>query len=75
MRLPFALSKRGPWAWLREGILEDKKFLADLSANCKTKGAEHAENQKLRSQELLALADTIKVGVGVFAWEVMHESL
>jgi len=44
-----------------KGILEDKKFLADLSTNCKTKGAEHAENQKLRSQELLALADTIKV--------------
>jgi len=44
-----------------KGIVEDKKFFADLSANCQTKGAEHAENQKLRSQELLALADTIKV--------------
>ena len=44
-----------------KGIVEDKKFLADLQTDCKTKGAEHEENQKLRSQELLALADTIKV--------------
>jgi septal ring factor EnvC (AmiA/AmiB activator) len=44
-----------------KGLLEDKKFLADLEKNCKTKAAEHEENMKMRSQELLALADTIKV--------------
>jgi len=44
-----------------KALLDDKKFLADLDKNCKTKAAEHDENQKLRSQELLALADTIKV--------------
>merc|ERR1719272_1617217 len=44
-----------------KALLEDKKFLADLSKNCATKGDEHAANMKLRSQELLALADTIKV--------------
>merc|ERR1719181_2377743 len=44
-----------------KGILEDKKFLADLEKDCGTKGAEHEENVKLRTQELLALADTIKV--------------
>merc|ERR1719162_2663320 len=44
-----------------KALLEDKKFLADLSKNCKTKAAEHDANQKLRSEELLALADTIKV--------------
>lgn len=44
-----------------KALLEDKKFLADLSTNCKTKEAEHDENVKLRSQELVALADTIKV--------------
>merc|ERR1719460_3172142 len=44
-----------------KGILEDKKFLADLEKDCGTKGAEHEENMKLRGQELLALADTIKV--------------
>merc|ERR1740133_499609 len=44
-----------------KGMLEDKKFLGDLKKNCATKGDEHAANQKLRSQELLALSDTIKV--------------
>jgi len=44
-----------------KGLLEDKKFLADMEKNCATKGEENAANQKLRSEELLALADTIKV--------------
>jgi outer membrane murein-binding lipoprotein Lpp len=44
-----------------KGLLEDKKFLADLDKNCALKKAEHEENMKMRSQELLALADTIKV--------------
>jgi len=44
-----------------KALLEDKKFLGDLAKNCKTKAEEHAANQKLRSEELLALADTIKI--------------
>merc|ERR1719316_2240446 len=44
-----------------KALLEDKKFLGDLKKNCATKGEEHAANQKLRSEELLALADTIKI--------------
>merc|ERR1719265_2616668 len=44
-----------------KGLLEDKKFLADLKKNCATKAAEHEENVKMRSQELLALADTVKI--------------
>jgi len=44
-----------------KALLEDKKFLADLDKNCALKTKEHDENTKLRSQELLALADTIKV--------------
>merc|ERR1719313_2504830 len=44
-----------------KALLEDKKFLADLKKNCATKGEEHAANMKLRSEELLALADTIKI--------------
>merc|ERR1719263_2497794 len=43
-----------------KALLEDKKFLANLAKDCKTKAAEHDANQKLRSEELLALADTIK---------------
>merc|ERR1719271_138088 len=44
-----------------KALLEDKKFLADLDKNCKLKTKEHDENVKLRGQELVALADTIKV--------------
>merc|ERR1719226_183009 len=42
-------------------LLEDKKFLADLEKSCATKTAEWEERSKTRSEELLALADTIKV--------------
>merc|ERR1719335_410680 len=44
-----------------KALAEDKKFLADLDKNCKTKAEEHAANMKLRGEELLALADTIKI--------------
>merc|ERR1712216_866451 len=44
-----------------KSLLEDKKFLADLKKNCATKADEHAANMKLRGEELLALADTIKI--------------
>jgi len=44
-----------------ESLLEDKKFLADLSKNCAIKEKEWAIICKTRSEELLALADTIKI--------------
>merc|ERR1719378_48860 len=44
-----------------KALLEDKKFLANMDKDCATKTAEHEENMKLRAQELLALADTIKI--------------
>jgi len=44
-----------------ESLLEDKKFLADLEKNCATKEKEWAIICKTRSEELLALADTIKM--------------
>merc|ERR1719407_280416 len=44
-----------------KSLLDDKKFLADLDKNCALKTKEHDENMKLRSQELVALADTIKI--------------
>jgi len=44
-----------------KALLEDKKFLADLDKNCAVKTKEHEENMKLRGEELLALADTIKI--------------
>merc|ERR1740121_892523 len=45
----------------KKALLEDKKFLADLEKNCDTKTAEWEERSATRSQELLALADTIKI--------------
>jgi len=44
-----------------EDLAESKKFLADLDVNCENKKKEWAEYQKVQAQELLALADTIKV--------------
>merc|ERR1719159_2420835 len=44
-----------------EALIEDKKFLADLEKNCATKQAEWETIVKTRNEELLALADTIKV--------------
>jgi len=39
----------------------DQEFLKELEKNCKTKTAEWEERQKTRAEELVALADTIKV--------------
>merc|ERR1719353_1500159 len=44
-----------------DALAEDKKFLADMAKNCKTKEAEWEVIVKTRNEELLALADTIKV--------------
>merc|ERR1711862_424005 len=44
-----------------ESLLDDKKFLADLEKNCAIKEKEWAIICKTRSEELLALADTIKM--------------
>jgi hypothetical protein len=45
----------------KEGLEEDKKFLADLDKNCDTKKVEWEAYKKLQAEEQLALADTIKV--------------
>merc|ERR1719440_835741 len=39
----------------------DKKFVADLEKNCAAQTKMHEENVAMRGQELVALADTIKV--------------
>jgi len=44
-----------------EGLVDDKKFLEDLDKNCEIKQKLFDENVKYRSQELVALADTIKM--------------
>jgi hypothetical protein len=44
-----------------ESLAADKEFLADLDKTCATKEKEWDARQKLRSEEMLALADTIKI--------------
>jgi septal ring factor EnvC (AmiA/AmiB activator) len=44
-----------------EALAEDKKFLADMEKNCAKKQEEWDVIVKTRNEELLALADTIKV--------------
>jgi septal ring factor EnvC (AmiA/AmiB activator) len=44
-----------------KSLMEDEAFLKDLEKNCKTKEAEWATRCKIRAEELLALADTIKM--------------
>jgi len=44
-----------------ESLVEDKKFLGELEKGCSTKTAEWQVICKTRSEELLALADTIKM--------------
>lgn len=42
-------------------LKEDTQFLADLQKNCGTREAEYEVVKKTRQEELLALADTIKI--------------
>merc|ERR1719390_138195 len=44
-----------------KSLAEDEQFLKDLQTDCKTKDEEWATRQKLRAQEVLAIADTIKI--------------
>merc|ERR1719440_2375237 len=58
-----------------EALAEDKKFLADLEKNCATKSAEWETIVKTRNEELLALADTIKVLNDDDTLELMKKTL
>merc|ERR1719428_1327510 len=44
-----------------DSLADDKKFLADLDKNCAGKQKLYDENVKMRTRELAALADTIKM--------------
>merc|ERR1719473_1199471 len=58
-----------------EALVEDKKFLADMQKNCATKTAEWEVIVKTRNEELLALADTIKVLNDDDTLELMKKTL
>merc|ERR1719272_756114 len=44
-----------------KALVEDEQFLADMEKDCATKDEEHAAHQKIRAEEVLAIADTIKI--------------
>jgi len=44
-----------------DSLEEDKKFVQDLKKNCAEKTGIHEEEMKVRAQEIVALADTIKI--------------
>merc|ERR1719399_2078115 len=44
-----------------KSVIDDKKFLADLKKGCATAQEEYDARQKMRGEEMVALADTIKV--------------
>merc|ERR1719484_123340 len=44
-----------------KSLMEDQAFLKDMEKNCKTKEDEWAVRQKIRADELVAIADTIKI--------------
>merc|ERR1719160_25686 len=58
-----------------ESLAEDQKFLADLEKNCETKKKEWAEICKMRQEELIALADTIKILNDDDAQELFKKSI
>merc|ERR1719398_644533 len=44
-----------------KALMEDEQFLKDLEKDCETKDEEWAARQKIRAEEVLAIADTIKI--------------
>merc|ERR1712194_699104 len=44
-----------------ESLEEDQKFAGDMKKNCAEKTGIHEEEKKVRSKEVVALADTIKI--------------
>merc|ERR1719252_103890 len=58
-----------------ESLAEDKKMLADLEKNCETKKKEWALICKTRQEELVALADTIKILNDDDAQELFKKSI
>jgi hypothetical protein len=55
------VNQKNDLADTQEALEKDKAFLAELEKGCSTKEAEWEERQKVRADELVALAETIKI--------------
>ena len=62
-------------SWTQKSPEEDKAFLDNLKANCATKDQEWNEISKTRSDELTALAETIKILNDDDALELFRKAL
>merc|ERR1719498_1405324 len=58
-----------------EALSQDKKFFADLKENCDAKEREWDQISKLRADELVAIADTIKILNDDDALEIFKKTL
>eukprot|EP00448_Togula_jolla_P004391 CAMPEP_0170612278 /NCGR_PEP_ID=MMETSP0224-20130122/23639_1 /TAXON_ID=285029 /ORGANISM="Togula jolla, Strain CCCM 725" /LENGTH=689 /DNA_ID=CAMNT_0010937773 /DNA_START=66 /DNA_END=2135 /DNA_ORIENTATION=- len=58
-----------------QSVMDDTKFLADLEGNCESKAKDWQERSKTRSEELVALAETIKVLNSDDALELFKKTL
>merc|ERR1719458_474655 len=58
-----------------QSLAEDQKFVAELASTCETKKKEWAEIQKVRQEELVALAETIKILNSDDALELFKKTL
>jgi len=59
----------------KESLAEDQAFLANLEENCATKTSEWEEFKKMSNEELVALADTIKMLSDDDALELFKKTL
>merc|ERR1719247_2341426 len=59
----------------KKQVAEDKKFLADMDVMCATRKKEYEAAVKMRQDELLALADTIKMLNSDDALELFKKTL
>merc|ERR1719188_1220140 len=59
----------------KETLAEDTKYLAELKKGCATKEAEWEERCKVRQEELVALAETIKMLNSDDALEIFKKTL
>jgi len=58
-----------------EAVVEDKRFLADLAQNCKTKKSEWETIVEMRANEMVALSDTINILNSDDALEIFKKTL
>merc|ERR1712032_1562239 len=59
----------------KKSLAEDQQFLKDLETGCKTKEAEWEERCRVRADEMLALAETIKILNSDDALELFKKTL